>query len=369
MMTIVTVILLVFFAIYFLSLLLLLINFPSKETVSFNSHHDWPVVSVLVAARNEEAVIKDCLLALAALDYPELKLEVLIGNDQSEDNTAQIVLDFIEGRKNFRLINIKEATGSVRGKANVLAQLAREAKGNYFFITDADIKVPPSWVKSILQSFRPDCGIVSGVTIADGGTFFAKFQALDWLFAFGMVKVASDLNIPVTAVGNNMAISRKAYESTGGYEKIPFSVTEDFQLFVETLKKGWSYRNLLDKDVLAVTAPVSTFKGLLSQRKRWMQGAVKLPFILVLFLTLQALFFSAVAALIVFSPLAGAAIWAIKILLQHVFIRLTSGRVSFSINQWKYFLPYEIYSGLLSVSLLIFFLLPGPVKWKGRNFN
>ncbi len=55
---------------------------------------DLPVVSILVAARNEEQNIIRCLQALTELDYPAYKLEILVGNDASEDKTRELVAAF-----------------------------------------------------------------------------------------------------------------------------------------------------------------------------------------------------------------------------------------------------------------------------------
>jgi cellulose synthase/poly-beta-1,6-N-acetylglucosamine synthase-like glycosyltransferase len=216
----------------FIFLLLFFISFNKRDQPS--EEKIFPFISILIAARNEENNILTCLKAINALTYPQDKFEVLIGNDHSEDSTAALVSDFIKGKNHFRLIDIKENLGLARGKANVLAHLTREAKGDFFFITDADIEVKPGWVNALLSYCEPGIGIVSGLAYIKGDRLMDKFQNLDWIFAFGMVKVSSDLNMPVSAVGHNMVISREAYQSVGGYENIPFSVTEDLELFKQT---------------------------------------------------------------------------------------------------------------------------------------
>jgi cellulose synthase/poly-beta-1,6-N-acetylglucosamine synthase-like glycosyltransferase len=183
-----------------------------------------------------------------------------------------------------------------------------------------------------------------------------------------MVKTVTDLHIPVTAVGNNMMISRKAYESVGGYENIPFSVTEDFQLFKETLKKGWSYRNLLNEEVLAYSKPTESFPHLIKQRKRWMTGALQLPLILVICLITQSVFFPVILYTMFVFPLWGGLIWIIKIILQQVFIALVMRKMNAWAGLQKYFILFEIYSSLLSAFLLLYYVLPFKVEWKGRRY-
>jgi cellulose synthase/poly-beta-1,6-N-acetylglucosamine synthase-like glycosyltransferase len=357
-----------YFTLFFLLIfsLIFFISYNKKDIPSKEIRH--PFVSILVAARNEEENIITCLTALNALTYPKDKWEVLVGNDHSEDKTAELVKKFTEGRSNFKMIDIKENMGLARGKANVLAHLTKEAGGEFFFITDADIEVKPGWIEAMLSYHEPKIGIVSGLAIINGDQLLDKFQSLDWIFAFGMVKVSSDLHMPVSAVGHNMMISRAAYESTGGYEKIPFSVTEDLELFKHTLKKGWGYKNLADPEVLAFTRPIKGFWKLILQRKRWMNGAMEIPFYLIAILTLQALFFPLIILTIVLFPVAGLLLWTAKIFFQNSFNYVLLERLKQKKTILIYCIPYELYCGLLSTIMLIYYWIPDKVVWKGRRF-
>jgi cellulose synthase/poly-beta-1,6-N-acetylglucosamine synthase-like glycosyltransferase len=322
----------------------------------------------LLAARNEEKNIYDCLEALARLNYPVTHFEVLIGNDQSEDATAMLAEKFIEDHPHFKLINIESQLGHAKGKANVLAQLAHQAKGEFYFITDADISVPENWIREMLSYYKPGLGTISGLSLIDDKSLFSQLQNLEWIFAYGMVKVSSEVNIPVSAIGNNMVITRQAYWSTGGYENISFSVTEDFELFRETLKKGWKYKDLANEGVLSYSKPMESFAKVLSQRKRWMHGAVQLPLAMVIFLSVLSLFFPFILLTLALYPIAGAVLWILKIFLQNIFNFIFLKRIKQKTGILIYAIPYELYSGILSVSLLIFFLIPG-VKWKGRRYS
>jgi glycosyltransferase involved in cell wall biosynthesis len=170
----------VFFGI-FTVLLFFLFKENWQKTVAFPEEK--VPVSILIAARNEEQNILHCLQAITRLNYPEEKLEVLIGDDHSTDQTYQMVAEFIQDKPNFRLIKIGENLGQAKGKANVLAYLTKEANSNYFFITDADIEVPENWVSAMLARLTPQTGIVTGITTTKGNNFFSRMQGLDWLNA------------------------------------------------------------------------------------------------------------------------------------------------------------------------------------------
>jgi cellulose synthase/poly-beta-1,6-N-acetylglucosamine synthase-like glycosyltransferase len=368
-MKILVVILLLYFLVYFIYIFFLFIFFERlKPYIANPSLTDYPLVSILVAARNEEGNILECLRALASMNYPEDKFEVLIGNDRSEDNTKLITLEFIRSHKNFKLIDITENVGHAKGKANVLAQLARKTNGEYFFITDADISVPENWIHEMLGNYKKSSGTVSGVTMIKGETLFAKLQSIEWIHAFGMVKAVSDQNIPVSAVGNNMMIPRKVYEETGGYENIPFSVTEDFELFKATLDLGYGYQQLMGPGVLAISKPLDSLKRLLNQRRRWMQGAVQIPLVLSTLLLLQSLFFPIILLGMFVMPNFAILVWAGKLILQYSFINRVYRKIDYKFPLWKYIIIYELYTGIVSLLTLLYYLKPGKIEWKGRRF-
>ena len=153
-----------------------------------------------------------------------------------------------------------------------MAQLSEKASGKYFFFTDADTAVPENWVLQMLPHFENETGIVSGITLIKPKSILGAFQCIDWVLAQGLLKIMGDIKMPVSAVGNNMAVSKKAYDSVGGYKKIPFSVTEDFELFRQLRKKSWKSKNLFYTGIMAEAMPIKGFGALLHQRKRWMQG-------------------------------------------------------------------------------------------------
>jgi 1,2-diacylglycerol 3-beta-glucosyltransferase len=329
-----------------------------------------PRVSILVAARNEEGAIERCLQAIRALAYPAELVEVLLGDDGSTDATAAVAEAAMRGYAGtFQVIPIFDTLGTARGKANVLAHLARAATTEYFFITDADIAVPPTWLAGLLGHLAPGVGIVTGLTLVQGPRLFHRLQGLDWLMSLGLVQVVTDLGRPVTAMGNNMLITRVAYEATGGYEHLPFSVTEDFELFKAVLGQGYHSHNIFRPEVLAESLPMRTWRELLHQRRRWMLGVEELPAWLKLCLALYGSFH---LALLVLGYVAGwpaaLAVWALKLLLQGGLasrcFREVGRRAPLGL------LPlFELYTIGLTVSLTLFRLLPLNFEWKGRRYR
>lgn len=351
---------------------------PVSEKVAVSGVPALPTVSILIAARNEEAVILDCLRAVAQLDYPENNVEVLIGNDQSTDRTGPLVADFIADKPTIQLIDITESGTGLRGKANVLAQLAQRARGEWLFFTDADTQVPTTWLREMIQPPGHSVGIVTGITLPGGSTpgvdspvgsrLFGKLQTIDWLYSLTLTHWLGALGIPVTAMGNNMAVRREAYLAVGGYEKLPFSVTEDYALFRAVVASGYGFRTLLDERVLATTRPVATLRNWLDQRKRWMRGASQLPLWLVTLLYVQYLTLPLLVLLAWFWPVGAVLLYIGRLLVQATVLSFGLARLR-RLSLWPFALLFEPYQLLLGPLAVAFYWFSGPVRWKGRQFK
>jgi cellulose synthase/poly-beta-1,6-N-acetylglucosamine synthase-like glycosyltransferase len=353
-----------FFGLYGLVLLRLL--WPRRPLRPL-AQQPLPRVSILVAARNEEATIERCLRALAALDYPAGQLEILIGDDASTDDTAAVVRRFIADKPQFRLLPIRHRLGTARGKSNALAHLCRAATTDYFLLTDADMALPPGWVQAMLGAAPAGVGVVTGITTAGGG-LFGRLQGLDWLFGLSLIRLLTDCGLPVTAVGNNMLVTRVAYESIGGYEALAFSVTEDLQLFAQLVAQGWHYRNLIDPQVLGVSVPQPTVSHLLHQRKRWMKGTGRLPWQLGALFGSYGVFYTVLGwpGLLPLGTIV--ALLAAKMLCQSLFLGITLRQARHR-ERLPVLLLYEGYLLVMSLAVLAYTVWPSAIQWKERRYR
>ncbi len=341
----------------------MLTNFK-RHNISINV---FPTVAILVAARDEEVNIAACLDSLLALDYRADKLQIWVGDDASSDATWQIIKEYAEQHSTINGLQIIKSITSGNGKANVLAQLANASKSDWIFITDADIQVPNQWVSSMLAvAENEEIGLITGTSLVSGEGILAKIQRLDWLYATSMLKVISDIGTPVTTMGNNMAIKRSVYEEVGGFENLPFSVTEDLELFKQ-IKKNNKTINLFSAGVLNKSAPQKSILELLIQRKRWMRGAFELPFQLVGILLIQAFYMPAVIILIIINPLLGVGLWFIKWGLKYIFSYISAKKLKEKVSLFDSFVT-ELFAMVFSLVSVVYYLWPGKVYWKGRAY-
>jgi cellulose synthase/poly-beta-1,6-N-acetylglucosamine synthase-like glycosyltransferase len=342
--------------------------FFRKKNIAHPIDYTNTKVSILVAVRNEEASIKRCLIALNALNFPKDKLEIIIGNDNSNDQSESIISQYIADKPHFKLITIKETLGLAKGKANVLAHLAKIAQGDYLFITDADIAVQANWLHALLAHTDEESGIVTGYTHITGTGLLAQLQSLDWTFAQALMKIFFDTDKPLSAMGNNMMVTKEAYLKTGGYENIPFSVTEDFALFEKVLQLQYTCVQVVTNDVKAYSLPMTTFSALITQRKRWTLGVIKhIPWYLSLLFIIQFLFFPvAIYLSFVSIPFTIVAV-LIKWSMQSIFLGMVMHTVKEKTSILALLL-FDFYSFYVSIATLYSMVKSRKVVWKGRTF-
>ncbi len=321
-----------------------------------------------MAARNEESNIWRCLSALNELNYPKDRIEILLGDDQSGDKTLEMAEAFAKGNPGFSVYPIVENLGKARGKANVLAQLAHKAKGDYYLITDADVAVNPYWAREIVSHFEERTGIVSGATIVEDGGTMGRMQEIDWMYFMGLLKSFYNIGLNCTAVGNNMAVSKKAYWETGGYENIPFSVTEDYKLYKEVRKKNWNTKNILNARIINRSRAIHQFRSLMSQRKRWLIGARELPLYWWAVFSIFGLFAPAIIVLAFFSIKLALIFYFIKLTLQTLTIFILQDRFHVQKN-FDYLMTYEVYSIVVALTTQLFYFMPVRLRWKGRSYH
>lgn len=329
-----------------------------------------PFVSILIPSRNEEKNLPRCLHALNQLDYPADRMEIILGDDRSSDRTWEILEDWGRNKDYVKVLAIKEGDSEkINGKANALAQMVKESKGGLLLFTDADCVVRAGWVSSMVEAqVSSQAGLVTGITSVDARNLFSRMQGIDWWLTLGMVKVLSDWGSTVTAMGNNMLVSRGAYEAVGGFEGLDFSLTEDFEMGKAIRERGFRAIHLVARENLIETQAVAGFGRLMQQRKRWMHGAMQLPGFWKSMLTLRVAFFPAAILLVFLHPFEGTALWLFKVLIQSLFIYHFASKTGSRLRIVE-FLLFEIYYFISAWSTIVYYFWPAKTDWKGRKYG
>lgn len=366
MMTLFEIIFAVAVSLYFIQLIVFSVGAAKKYPKL--KDNELPTATVIVAARNEEDKILECITSLNSLEFPEGKLEIILVNDHSTDRTGEIISEFIKNKPKFKLIVPEKAIGSLKGKTNALANAIKIAGGEVILTTDADCIVNPLWAKTLVSYYKKDVAFVGGFTTQEDSTTFEGMQAIDFLFLLTVAGGALNLGKPLAAIGNNMSYRKSVYEEIGGYESITFSITEDLRLLmaIYDLKK---YKCIypLDHDSMITSKACPDMPALFWQKKRWGVGGVDSDFIGYLIMAWGYIAKAAMVLTPLFFSLTALYLCIFKVAVDFFFIKPVFNRLRVRMK-FTHFIAFEIYY-IVYVLILPFIVLPNrKVKWKGRTF-
>ncbi|HET7230253.1 MAG TPA: glycosyltransferase, partial [Longimicrobium sp.] len=196
---------------------------------------DTPLVSVLIPARNEAANLRANLPALLASDYP--RLEIVVLDDRSGDETASVTEDFARADPRLRVMRGAALPDGWLGKNWACHQLSGQARGTVLLFCDADVTAGPRAVTRTVARMQRDG--------ADAMTALPRHRFGTWAEAavvplIAQLPVAATLPlalVPRTAApslsmanGQWLALTRDAYNRTGGHAAVRARVLEDVHL-------------------------------------------------------------------------------------------------------------------------------------------
>jgi glycosyltransferase involved in cell wall biosynthesis len=123
----------------------------------YEREDDLPLVSVIMAAHNEESCIEEKIESIYSGSYPPARFEVLIGSDNSNDRTGEIINALMNKYPSLIFYDFKER----RGKGNVVNDLVTNAKGSIVVLTDANVFFHPDTLFYMVRHFKnPAIGLV-----------------------------------------------------------------------------------------------------------------------------------------------------------------------------------------------------------------
>lgn len=322
-------------------------------------------VTILIPARNEELNLKRLFESLDQLDYPTEKLQVLLGNDNSEDQSGVMMDQYAKDRPCVKVVHLKtDPNSSLKGKTRVLNELIKKSTGEYLFFTDADISLPPSWIKGMLAEFDSKTGVVVGATGYQKSSLWSILQGIEWMMALSIFKLAADFGISSTGLGNNMTVSKKAYDVIGGYDTIGFSIVEDFHLYDQIIKAGFRYKHSFKPEILAYTVPPENY---LEQRKRWIKGAMSARPWAMLPAILQAFFFPILILIAFYSTKTALIIFASIFMIYAILILFFERKLKIK-GYFKYLIPFSGYISIAWLVQFVYFFIKKDTVWKGRSY-
>src|SRR5688572_16257559 len=203
----------------------------------------WPLVSVIVPARNEERNLPRLLPGLLKQCYPNY--EVIVVDDASTDSTPRILREWDGRSERLRVVYGEPLPEGWRGKPWAMCQGARAARGDWLLFTDADTQHSPLSVSSsVAYALRRKIDLLSILPHSELVTPAERVIMPTAHMGIANLYPAYLVNDPKSkraiANGQYILIRRAAYDGVGGIERVKDKIAEDLE-FAEVVK-GEGYR-------------------------------------------------------------------------------------------------------------------------------
>jgi 1,2-diacylglycerol 3-beta-glucosyltransferase len=238
---------------------------------------DYPFVSLMVSAKNEEAVVGNLVKMLCGLDYPSDRYEVWVIDDNSSDQTPVLLDQLAEEYSQLQVFHRPAGAGG--GKSGALNQVFPMTQGEIVVVFDADAQVEPDFLRRVVPAFdRQQVGAVQvRKAIVQAEPDSQSKDANNFWVRGQMAEMALDAFIHQQRIaiggigelrGNGQFVRRKALEGCGGWNEE--TITDDLDLTIRLHLNQW------DIDVITVPAVyeegVTNAIALWHQRNRWAEG-------------------------------------------------------------------------------------------------
>ncbi len=224
-------------------------------------------ISVIIASRNEEENILNCLSSVSKQTLDINTFEVLVIDDFSSDNTNNIIKRFCTKHINFHQFSFNEH----KGKKEAIDFAIKRAKGELIVCTDADCEHKTEWLKTIKKFYlSSNAKMIVAPVLVKSTNWFECMQSLDFLSLMASGAAATGIKKPIMNNAANLAFTKEAYLNLNDPTNKKLCSGDDIFLLLK-LKKKYSNKILFLKSKKAVvyTNPKRNFAAFISQRKRW----------------------------------------------------------------------------------------------------
>lgn len=229
---------------------------------------EWPEVTILVAAYNEEAWIEAKLQNCLELDYPNDKLRLFFVTDGSDDTTPQLIKNYPVQDDRIALFHQKERRGKIAAVERVMPLVTTPI----VIYTDANTLVNPASVKNIVRHYQnPKVGAVAGekrIKQKQRDEASSAGEGFYWKYESALKRWDSELYSVVGAAGELFSIRTALFESVA-----PDTIIEDFYMTLRIAQKG--FRVVYEPEAYALENSSASVKEELKRKIRIAAGGLQ----------------------------------------------------------------------------------------------
>ncbi|MES2558200.1 MAG: glycosyltransferase [Bacteroidota bacterium] len=327
--------------------------------------------SILVAMRNEEAVVYDCLNSIVSQQYPSPDFEVIVIDDHSTDGTSDAVNRFITAHPQYRVRLLHMQNDPLRGhkKKAAITYGISQTTGNYIILTDADCTRGKNWLATI-NSFiaHTQSKMIYAPVLFKAHSLFEKLQSLEFAGLVAIGGAAIEIKNPNMCSASNLIFEKKVFYEVDGYSGSENTASGDDEFLLhKVFKKHPNHiRFLKHRDAIVTTSANTTIVELINQRRRWVSKSTKYDNWHITAILVAAYIFNLSILLnLIINPLTGLILLGIKALTEGLF--LFDVLKFFKRKTYILFLPLAEPFHILYVLIIGIWANIGTYNWKDRN--
>lgn len=234
--------------------------------------------SVLIPARNEATGIRSCIQSLREQQFDLSRMEIIVLNDHSTDETDAIVKACIDEFPEILLRLIRAEEAGFTGKKEAISKGVERATGKYIILTDADCTRGKDWLGSIDVFLKKSKSVfVYAPVCFTSNNFFGYAQTLEFAGLVGIGAAAIQLKNPNMCSAANLIFYREVFQEVGGYDNNTHLASGDDEFLLHKVFKKYPNRVhfLKDKRTVVYTSPNHSMNALAQQRRRWVSKSMK----------------------------------------------------------------------------------------------
>ena len=352
--------------------LTLFIKFAFRRPKKNKLHEPQPV-SVVMVSKNEAHHLIKSLPKLLSQQY--FNYEVVVVNDNSNDETEQVIRDFMTQYPHLKLVNLTSSVTNIQGKKFPLSIGIKSASHEIVLLTDPDC-TPASdyWILHISKHFQSKTQIVLGYsTVEKKKSLMNMFVHFDYLqhaiqyFSYALI------GFPCMGTGKNLAYTKSAFYEQKGFASHNHFKYGDDDLFINKMATAKNCEIEYAKETITISRYKSGFsawfsmkKNQISSRKHFKSGH---KFVLNTFSCFNFLFYALFAAIMPFVYqnlkylVILLSIFAFKLIIQYIVFGFSASKLEEK-RVVPYILFFDIFYIVISPFLYLSTLFSSRRKWK-----
>jgi len=230
-----------------------------------------PAITIGIPSYNEAKTIAKTINSIVQSDYPKDKIEIIVVNDGSKDNTVSVVNGLIKKYSDFDIKLFSKKNG---GKATAVNVALNQARGELFGVVDADSRIESDCFQLLIHHFDNKAvgAVISRIKVDKPAKLLERMQRFEYIMSNMIRSLMARIGTLALTPGVLSVYKTKIIRKLGGFDENRGNLTEDLEIAMRLKYHGYKVK-MEPKSITHTKVPPSM--GILwKQRIRWSRGFI-----------------------------------------------------------------------------------------------